>query len=81
MKTIKSTFIWLILAVIFLAGCNYYRVTDPATSRVYYTRDVQKLSGGAIRIKDEKSGNEVTLQNSEVQKIEKEEFNQGVYAK
>ena len=42
---------------------------------------VKKLSGGAIRINDEKTGNEVTLQNSEVEKIKKEQFKTGVYAK
>ena len=75
---------WIVLVVIVLAslsGCAYYRVTDPSTSRIYYTKEVKKLSGGAVQLKDEKTGREVTLQNSEVEKIEKEAFNHGIYAK
>ena len=77
---ICSVLVALLLAA--LSGCaSYYRVTDPSTSKVYYAKEIKKLSGGAVRIKDEKAGDEVTLQNSEIKKIEKEEFNQGVYSK
>jgi len=34
-----------------------------------------------VQIVDEKSGDKVVLQSSEVKEIKKEEFNQGVYAK
>ena len=84
MKKRFSAVICFALAVILLAGlagCEYYRVTDPATGKMYYTKDVKRRGSGAVELKDEKTGNTVTLQNSEVQKIEKEEFNQGVYAK
>jgi hypothetical protein len=81
MRTRISIFILLILVFVFLAGCEYYRVTDPSTGKIYYTKEVKKRGSGAVELKDEKTGNEVTLQNSEIQKIEKEAFNQGVYAK
>ena len=80
-KTILCT-VLVIFLMVSLSGCTtYYQVTDPTTDDVYYSTSVKKLSGGAVQIKDKKTGNEVTLQNSEVKKIEKEEFNQGIYAK
>ena len=39
-----------------------------------------KTKTGAITFKDEKSGNTVSLQSSEVKQISKEEFQAGVYA-
>jgi len=54
-------------------------VTDPGTEKTYYTKEVKKLGGGAVRIIDERNGNTVTLQNSEVKKIKKQEFEQGRY--
>lgn len=80
MRSICGTVLVIIL-LMSLSGCTtYYRVTDPSTDNVYYSTNVKKLSGGAIRIKDEKTGNEVTLQNSEVETIKKEQFKTGVYA-
>lgn len=61
-----------------LAGCgSYYQVRDPASSKNYYTEDIDK-SGSAIKFKDAKTGSAVTLQNSEVKEISKDEFKQGV---
>lgn len=63
-----------------LAGCggSYYRVNDPAGDRQYYTSDIEKTKTGAITFKDEKSGNVVTLQSSEVKEISKDEFKAAV---
>ena len=63
-----------------LAGCggSYYRVNDPAGDRQYYTSDIDKTKTGAITFKDEKSGNVVTLQSSEVKEISKDEFKAAV---
>ena len=66
-----------ILAI--LTGCsNYYRVNDPAGTKEYYTKDIDKTKAGAITFKDEKSGGVVTLQSSEVKEITEEEFNAAV---
>ncbi len=55
-------------------GCSsYYKVSDPGTGKVYYTKDIKKRSG-SIEFKDASTGNKVTIQNSEVSKIKKKEF-------
>ena len=60
------------------ACSHYYKVNDPAGSKEYYTTDVDKVKGGAIKIKDEKTGAIVTLQSSEVKEISEEEFEKAV---
>lgn len=66
------------LALFFLplcVGCaRYYRVTDPATRDVYYTRDVDKRDSGAAEFTDAKTGAAVTLQSSVIQRIPKAQF-------
>jgi hypothetical protein len=64
----------------FLAGCggNYYKVSDPAGDRLYYTTEIDQSKAGAITFKDKKSGSKVTLQSSEVKDISEEEFEAGV---
>ena len=62
-----------------VAACaHYYKVNDPAGSKVYYTKDIDEAKGGAIKIKDEKSGAIVTLQSSEVKEISEQEFQTAV---
>jgi len=67
----------LALAILALCvGCGRrYRVTDPHTGTVYYTRDVDKRDSGAAEFTDAKTKAEVTLQSSVIQRISKEEFN------
>ena len=61
-------------ALAILAGCtNYYRVTDPSTGSVYYTTNVKKLRSGAVEVEDPGKGT-VTIQNSEIVEINKEEY-------
>ena len=60
------------------ACSHYYKVNDPAGSKEYYTTDIDQEKGGAIKIKDEKSGATVTLQSSEVKEISEEEFEKAV---
>lgn len=72
----------LSLLLMVLAGCsNYYKVTDPSTERVYYTKKVSYKRSGSVQIKDAKTGAKVVLPTSEVQEIKKDEFSQGVYSK
>lgn len=65
------------------AGCtSYYRVTDPGSGKAYYTTKVDEADkGGAVKIKDDKTGSTVTLQSSEVKEISKEEYQVGLAAK
>ncbi|GKS59333.1 hypothetical protein YTPLAS18_28600 [Nitrospira sp.] len=62
------------------AGCShYYRVTDPASGKSYYTTEVGHAGrAGAVKFKDHKSENIVTLQSSEVKEISSDEFKAGL---
>src|SRR5688572_11838892 len=60
------------------AGCtSYYKVHDPTTGKDYYTTKVDEKKGGASTLTDARTGSRVTVQNSEVTKIKKEEFETG----
>jgi hypothetical protein len=61
--------------LVMAAGCtHYYRVSDPVGTKLYYTTGIDKTDSGAIRIKDEKTGADVTLQSSEVKEISQGEY-------
>jgi hypothetical protein len=65
-------------AALFVCGCtSYYRVTDPTTGRQYYTTELKQRSSGSLTLKDARTGNIVSLQNSEVEQIRKEQFESG----
>ena len=60
-----------------IGGCtNYYRVSDPSSGKIYYTTEV-KDKGTATQLVDAKTGAKVTIQNSEISKITKEEYETG----
>jgi hypothetical protein len=61
-------------AVLLVGGCaSYYKVTDPGSGKVYYTENVNRV-GSATRFKDAGTGAEVTIQNSEIIQVNKDEF-------
>jgi len=67
-----------LVALCAAAGCtNYYKVHDPTSGKTYYTTELQHKSSGTATLKDATTGNKVTLQNSEIDKITKEEFEAG----
>jgi hypothetical protein len=67
------------VALLLCGGCaSYYKVTDPTTSKAYYTQQVDRQGNGATTFKDARTGNIVTLQNTEVDPVTKEEFEQGL---
>jgi hypothetical protein len=75
-----------VVALALLAGCTaawvggceaYYRVTDTNTDRVYYTDDLHRTPNGSVRIADGRTGDEVTLQNSKIRRIDRSEFYTG----
>jgi hypothetical protein len=55
-------------------GPTYYKVTDPTTGKQYYTTELKKHEHGSATIKDAKTGAEVSLQNTEITKVTKEEY-------
>lgn len=77
MNTQKIKMIATFSLLLFLTACGggYYKVTDPSTDKVYYTKEVKEEKGGAVKIIDANTGSMVTLQNSEVMEINKEEYN------
>ena len=67
----------LLLAV--LSGCTtYYMVTDPTAGKVFYTTDIDKEDSGAISFTDEKSKQQVTLQNSQIKEISSDEYDKAI---
>ncbi len=71
-----------IVCFFFLAGCGgYWQVTDPTSKTVYYTEEVKQNKGGTVMFNDAKTGKQVTLQNSEVLKVSKDEFKANVGSK
>jgi len=57
------------------AGCtSYYIVKDPASGKTYYTTKIEKMKGGAVELKDEKTGAVVTIQNSEIREVDSGEY-------
>ena len=63
-----------------LAGCTtYYEVTDPTTGKTYYSTDIDKNKDGTVQLVVEGSDTEVTIQNSEVREISKDEFKAAAY--
>jgi hypothetical protein len=68
----------VVLLAFALAACaHYYKVTDPASGKVYYTEKV-KRDGSAVQFKDSQTGSETTLQSSEVAEVSKQTYQQAV---
>ena len=64
-----------------VAGCsdNHYRVTDPTSGNTYYTTKVSDTGkGGAVKVKDDKTGSMVTLQSHDVKEISENEYRAGL---
>ena len=72
----------LFACTVMTAGCTtYYRVTDPASGKSYYTTEIKEAGrAGAVKIKDVKTESTVTLQSSEVKEISEEEYKAGLAA-
>jgi len=60
-------------------ACARYRVTDTTSGQVYYTKHINKRTGGAVTFKDAETGEKVTLDSHEIEKINKQEFRNGAY--
>lgn len=58
-----------------LSGCaSYYRIVDPISQKVYFTQDIDNKGNGVIQFKDEASQSLVTLPQSEVIEISKDQY-------
>lgn len=79
MKADKLMRCGLVGVLALVAGCaHYYKVSDPAGNKEYYTTHVDESRSGSIKIKDAKTGATVTLQSSEVKEITADEFDAAV---
>lgn len=68
-------------AALVVAGCStYYKAVDPQSGREYYTKEIDDVKGGAVKLKDARSGAVITLQSSEVKEISEKEFEAGLAA-
>lgn len=64
-----------IFLVLLASSCTtYYRITDQATGKTYYTTDYDRMGSGAVKFEDANSRSTVTLQSSEIIEISKPEF-------
>ena len=75
MKSYQTFLAAAALIVLPLAGgcTTYYRVADPSTGKVYYTTKVLEKDG-STQLVDAKTKAKVTIQNSEVTKVKKSEY-------
>lgn len=78
-RSVQYVYVWLVVSLcvgFLVVGCAsyYYKVTDPHTGKEYYTQEINADSGSAVKLKDVRTGSEVTLQNSEVKELSKEEY-------
>jgi len=75
---------WFVVAlgsVLLVIGCaSYYKVTEPQSGKEYYTQKVETDRGGAVKLKDARTGSVVTIQNSEVKEITSKEYEAGLAA-
>lgn len=75
-KMTMKQFIIRIVCILALtvAGCGaYYKISDPGTGKTYYSDKINKKNG-SIEFKDAHTRSTVTLQNSEIIEVSKEEY-------
>jgi len=73
----KNLLVILLFSGFLATSCaSYYKVADPVTGNIYYTEEV-KRQGSAAVFKDARSGAQVTIQNSEISEVSKDEFEAG----
>jgi hypothetical protein len=65
-------------AIKLATGCTtYYRVSDQATRKVYYTTDIDRTDSGGVVFEDAKTGHKVTLQSSNINEVSRMDFEAG----
>lgn len=76
-KSLPAATMLLVAAVV--SGCAHYQITDPTTGRTYYSADAQRAPySGAVVFTDAKTGETLTLQNTQLKQISREEFERAV---
>ncbi len=68
--------------VFVVCGCgSYYKVVDPVSKKVYFTDSIDQQGRGVIQFKDKLSKNLVTLPESKVMEITKDQYLAGAPVK
>jgi len=80
-KRVLMYFVSLVLVLAVFGCASYYRIADPVTKKVYYTKSIDKKSNGAIQFKDENSRSSVTLAESEVLEITEDQYKADTHSK
>jgi len=75
----KKFVLTLLLLIAGACEATYYKVTDPATGREYFTVDYTH-KGGVIEFKEANTGAKTTVQNPRVLEINEQTFEAGVAA-
>ena len=74
MKTHMITGVLVCVLSMTMAGCShYYRVTEPASGKTYYTTHIDERSGAA-KFKDDRTGSYVILHSAEVSELSEDEY-------
>ena len=74
MKIHMATGVLVYILSLTMAGCShYYRVTEPASGKTYYTTHIDERSGAA-KFKDDRTGSYVILHSAEVSELSEDEY-------
>ena len=77
----RLSLIAVLATTLLLAGCTtYYQVADPTTGKKYYSTDIEKARDGAVSLTDDRTGADVTIQNSEITELKKGAYGAAVAA-
>lgn len=77
-KSLSWIFVPLAVGLLVTACATYYKVQDPGTGNTYYTDKVKREGSGAAMFKDARTNAEVTIQNSVIMEITKDEYKAGI---
>ena len=73
MIRIKPILAAALLVTTVACSSSYYSVTDPGSGKIYYTKKIKENRDGSVQFEDA-SETTVTLQSSEIKKINKETY-------
>ena len=77
----RSAFVCLSAALLLSACGSYYMIKDPQSGKEFYTTSISQRKGQAVVFTDAVSGAKVTLQNSKVSEIPKDQYKAAVAKK
>jgi len=72
---VKRQLLVILIAAGLVGGCSsFYEVTNLSTGTTYYTKKVKRLRDGSVEFRDEESRGTVTISESEIREIDRDEF-------